>query len=144
VTTPLHDGEADIGGETVRRLLQEESPELAVLPLEPLGNTGSVLLHGDLIPGNLLVAAGRLTSVLDWGGLGAGDPAQDFDPAWAVLDQTGTIAFRENLDIDEASWLRGRGFALEQAIGGVIYYTPRRHPLAEVMQRMLDRLLSGR
>ena len=27
-----------------------------------------VLLHGDLIPGNLLVAGGRLTTVLDWGG----------------------------------------------------------------------------
>jgi aminoglycoside phosphotransferase (APT) family kinase protein len=299
VTTPLHDGEADIGGETVRTLLHEELPELAVLPLEPLSNTGSdnalyrlgaqfvirlprfpdaarrlgveldwlprliglpaavpevvhagspkacypfrwavlrwrdgmdawearhqpgwfgpslghdlasfirhlrqipvadapvrepgerggplrslddrmhwwldragalvdaravlrlweqclegaddnvesVLLHGDLIPGNLLVDAGRLTSVLDWGGLGAGDPAQDFDPAWAVLDQTGTTAFREDLDVDEASWLRGRGFALEQAIGGVIYYTPRRHALGEVMQRTLERLVSGR
>lgn len=31
-----------------------------------------VLLHGDLIPGNLLVADGRLTSVLEWGGLGIG------------------------------------------------------------------------
>lgn len=39
------------------------------------------LLHGDLIPGNLLLANGRLTSVLDWGGLGAEDPAQDLSPA---------------------------------------------------------------
>lgn len=103
-----------------------------------------VLLHGDLIPGNLLVDGGRLTSVLDWGGLGAGDPAQDLDPAWAVLDEEGADALREDLDIDNASWLRARGFALEQAMGGVIYYTPRRHPLAAVMQRTLERLLSGR
>lgn len=104
----------------------------------------AVLLHGDLIPGNLLVADGRLTSVLDWGGLGAGDPAQDLDPAWAVLDEAGATAFREILDVDEASWLRARGFALEQAIGGVIHYTPRRHPLGSVMRRTLDRLLAGR
>ena len=103
-----------------------------------------VLLHGDLIPGNLLVADGRLTSVLDWGGLGAGDPAQDLDPAWSVLDEDGAAAFRDALDVDDASWLRGRGFALEQAIGGVIHYAPRRHPLGAVMQRTLDRLLAGR
>ena len=52
-----------------------------------------MLVHGDLIPGNLLVAGGRLTSVLDWGGLGAGDPAQDLDPAWSVLDEAGAAAF---------------------------------------------------
>jgi aminoglycoside phosphotransferase (APT) family kinase protein len=102
-----------------------------------------VLVHGDLIPGNLLVADGRLTAVLDWGGLGAGDSAQDLQPLWSVLDSVGAATFREDLDVDEASWLRARGFALEQAIGGVIYYTPRRHPLGEVMQRTLDRLLSG-
>ena len=102
-----------------------------------------VLVHGDLIPGNLLVAGGRLTAVLDWGGLGAGDPAQDLGPAWSVLDRAGADAFRGDLDIDEASWLRARGFALEQAIGGVVYYTPRQHPLAAVMQRTLERLLSG-
>lgn len=103
-----------------------------------------VLLHGDLIPGNLLVSDGRLTSILDWGGLGAGDPAQDPDPAWSVLDEAGAAAFREELDVDESSWLRARGFAVEQAIGGVIYYAPRHHPLGNVMQRTLQRLLSGR
>ncbi|WP_310526743.1 phosphotransferase, partial [Nocardioides sp.] len=103
-----------------------------------------VLLHGDLIPGNLLVSAGRLTAVIDWGGLGVGDPAQDLDPIWSVLDEAGAVAFREALEVDEASMLRACGFALEQAIGGVIYYTPRQHPLAAVMQRTLGRLLSGR
>jgi aminoglycoside phosphotransferase (APT) family kinase protein len=108
------------------------------------GTADPVLLHGDLIPGNLLVADGRLTAVLDWGGIGVGDPAQDLAPAWAVLNEAGAAALREDLDVDEASWLRGRGFALEQAIGGVIHYVPRRHPLGAVMQRTLERLLSGR
>ena len=103
-----------------------------------------VLLHGDLIPGNVLVADGRLTAVLDWGGLGVGDPAQDLDPAWSVLDETGAAAFREDLDVDDASWLRARGFAVEQAVGGVIHYAPRQHPLGAVMQTTLDRILSGR
>lgn len=129
------DGLVDV--RAVRRLW-EQCSEAAEDGADP------VLVHGDLIPGNLLMAGGRLTSVLDWGGLGAGDAAQDLDPAWSVLDEAGAAAFREDLDVDEASWLRGRGFALEQAVGGVIYYTPRRHPLGVVMQRTLERLLSGR
>jgi aminoglycoside phosphotransferase (APT) family kinase protein len=101
------------------------------------------LLHGDLIPGNLLIDRGRLSAVIDWGGIGAGDPAQDLDPAWSVLDPNGTAAFREVLGVDTQTWMRARGFVLEQSIGGVIYYTPRQHPLADVMRRTLSRLLAG-
>lgn len=101
-----------------------------------------VLLHGDLLPGNLLIDRGRLSAVIDWGGLGAGDPALDLIPGWSVLDPHGTAVFEEVLGADGEAWLRGRGFALEQAIGGIIYYTPRRHPLAEVMRRTLGRVLA--
>lgn len=101
-----------------------------------------VLLHGDLIPGNLLIKGGRLSAVIDWGGLGAGDPALDLIPAWSVLDCTGSAAFHELLTADAEMWLRARGFALEQAIGGVVYYMPRHHPLADVMRRTLDRVLA--
>ena len=118
--------------------LWEECLEGAADRVEP------ALVHGDLIPGNLLVASGRLTAVIDWGVLGAGDPAQDLDPAWSVLDAAGAAAFREALDVDEQSWLRGRGFTLDHAIGGIVYYVPRRHPLGDVMKRTLDRLLSTR
>ena len=38
-------------------------------------------LHADLMPGNLLVDGGRLTSVIGFGCLGAGDPACDLFPA---------------------------------------------------------------
>jgi aminoglycoside phosphotransferase (APT) family kinase protein len=116
----------------------EECLEAAVDDVAP------ALVHGDLIPGNLLLAGGRLTAVIDWGSLGAGDPAEDLDPAWSVLDRAGAAAFREALDIDEQSWLRGRGFTLEHAVAGIVYYVPRRHPLGDVMRRALHRLLSER
>ena len=61
-----------------------------------------------------------------------------------MLDEAGAAAFRDALDVDDATWLRARGFALEQSIGGVISYTPRRHPLGAVMRRTLERLLAGR
>lgn len=63
------------------------------------------------------MADARLTAVLDWGSVGVGDPAQDLIPAWSVLNDAGAAAFREDLSVDEPSWLRACGFALEQAIG---------------------------
>src|SRR5512133_916930 len=44
-----------------------------------------VWVHGDLLPGNLLVVDGRLTAVIDFGCLNVGDPACDLLPAWNVF-----------------------------------------------------------
>ena len=100
-------------------------------------------VHGDLIPGNLLVDGNKLTAVIDWGGAGWGDTAQDLAPAWSVLTNRQRSAFREAVDVDDAAWLRGRTFELEHAVGGVLYYVPKGHPLGDVMARTLDRILSG-
>jgi len=40
------------------------------------------MTHGDLIPGNVLVADARLAGVIDVGGLGPADPALDPGAAW--------------------------------------------------------------
>ncbi len=40
------------------------------------------MTHGDLIPGNVLVADARLAGVIDVGGLGPADPALDPVAAW--------------------------------------------------------------
>ena len=45
-----------------------------------------VMTHGDLIPGNVLVSAGRLSGILDVGGLGPADPALDLVGAWHLLE----------------------------------------------------------
>lgn len=109
---------------------------------EAAGDVDCVFLHGDLIPGNLLTAAGRLTAIIDWGSAGYGDPAQDLAPAWSVFDGRAREAFVEAIDADEATWLRARAFELEHAVGGVLYYAPRKHPLADVMEETLQRLLA--
>jgi len=99
-------------------------------------------VHGDLIPGNVLVNHGRLTAVIDLGGAGIGDAAVDLMPAWAILDRRGRDVFRAATGASHAAWLRGRAHALEQAVGGVLYYVPRRHTLGAVMQRSLDWILT--
>ncbi|MEW1748609.1 aminoglycoside phosphotransferase family protein [Streptomyces angustmyceticus] len=81
-----------------------------------------VWLHGDLMPGNLLVDGGRLASVIDFGCMGVGDPACDLFPAWNLLPAHARQVFREALGVDDASWARGRGRTLSQALIALPHY----------------------
>jgi aminoglycoside phosphotransferase (APT) family kinase protein len=78
--------------------------------------------HGDLTEGNLLVRAGRLSGVLDWGPMGAGDPACELASAWQLLDPASRAVFRDEVGCDDASWQRGRGWAVSIAAIAIPYY----------------------
>jgi aminoglycoside phosphotransferase (APT) family kinase protein len=82
-----------------------------------------VWIHGDLDARNLLVEHGQLSAVIDWGCLGVGDPACDVMVAWKVLSAETRDIFRTALSVDEATWARGRGWALSQSLGALSYYT---------------------
>jgi aminoglycoside phosphotransferase (APT) family kinase protein len=71
-----------------------------------------VWVHGDLAPGNLLTVDGRLSAVIDFGTLAVGDPACDLIGAWTLLTPRGRRICRELLGVDDATWARGRGWAL--------------------------------
>jgi aminoglycoside phosphotransferase (APT) family kinase protein len=100
-----------------------------------------VWIHGDLLPGNLLVQNGRLTGVIDWSALGVGDPACDLIVAWALLPPAARDTFRVALGVDDATWARGRGWALSIALIQLPYYkdtnpilaTTARHSIREVL-----------
>lgn len=81
-----------------------------------------VWIHGDLLPGNLLVQDKRLTAVIDFGGLNVGDPACDLQPAWALFDARSREVYREALNANDAAWLRGRGWSVCQAVMALPYY----------------------
>jgi aminoglycoside phosphotransferase (APT) family kinase protein len=83
----------------------------------------SVWIHGDLDSRNLLVQNGRLSGVIDFGGLGVGDPASDVMVAWKVLSPAARDVFRSALGVDEATWARSRGWVLSQALMALSYYT---------------------
>jgi aminoglycoside phosphotransferase (APT) family kinase protein len=88
----------------------------------PAWDGPEVWVHGDLLPGNLLVIDGRLSAVIDWGGFNVGDPACDLQPAWNVFVGDSQARYRAELGVDEASWARGRGWALNQAVSALPYY----------------------
>lgn len=81
-----------------------------------------VWVHGDLLPGNLLAVDGQLSAVIDFGGLNVGDPACDLQPAWNVFTGESRSRFRDELQVDDASWLRGRGWVLYQTVSALPYY----------------------
>jgi aminoglycoside phosphotransferase (APT) family kinase protein len=81
-----------------------------------------VWIHADLTPGNLLVEDGRLSAVIDFGALGVGEPAADCIVAWNLLPPGPREVYRRALGVDEATWIRGRGWALSIALYALPYY----------------------
>jgi len=71
-----------------------------------------VWYHGDVAAGNLLVRDGKLAAVIDFGGIGVGDPACDTTIAWTFLNAPARQTFKQQLQPDPAIWTRGRGWAL--------------------------------
>ncbi len=82
-----------------------------------------VWVHGDLDSRNLLVENGRLSGVIDFGCLGVGDPACEVMVAWKLLTAETRVLFRSALSVDDATWMRSRGWALSQALMALSYYT---------------------
>ena len=75
-----------------------------------------VWIHGDVSLGNLLLQDGALIAVIDFGNMGVGDPACDLVIAWNVFDARSRAVFRDTLRLDDATWARGRGWALWKAL----------------------------
>ena len=95
----------------------------------PVWERAPVWIHGDLDARNLLVQQGRLSAVIDFGCLGVGDPACDVMVAWKVFSADTRDVFRTALSVDEATWARGRGWALSQALIALPYYTLETNPV---------------
>jgi aminoglycoside phosphotransferase (APT) family kinase protein len=89
----------------------------------PEWDRAPVWIHGDLDARNLLVRDGRLTGVLDFGGVGVGDPAADVMVAWKLFSGDSRESFRAALVVDDATWQRSKGWALSQALIALAYYT---------------------
>ncbi len=94
----------------------------------PVWDGPAVWQHGDLDARNWLVRGGRISGVIDCGGLGVGDPAVDVMVAWKLHSSEARDAFREALPTDDATWERARGWVIWQSVAALAYYTPKNNP----------------
>jgi aminoglycoside phosphotransferase (APT) family kinase protein len=99
-------------------------------------------IHGDLLEGNLLLSAGRLSAVIDWGVLSVADPAPDVAPAWTLFHGASRERYRALLDADDAIWARARAWVMLPALAGLTYYATSVPAFAQRSRRHLDAVLS--
>lgn len=79
-------------------------------------NKDPVWVHGDMSRGNVLAREGVIHAVIDFGLLNVGDPACDLAIAWTYFDRDSRFVFKEQLGLDEDTWIRGMGWALWKAL----------------------------
>jgi aminoglycoside phosphotransferase (APT) family kinase protein len=79
-------------------------------------NKDPVWVHGDIASGNILVKDNKLVAVIDFGCIGIGDPACDLTIAWTFFKGKSREIFKENLQLDEETWARARGWAMWKAL----------------------------
>lgn len=97
--------------------------------------------HGDVSVNNLLVRDGELTGVIDFGCSGAGDIACDTVFRWTAPTASARRQYRRDYAVDEATWARGRGWALWK---GLIMITNKPPGQAEFARHVLDQLFADR
>jgi aminoglycoside phosphotransferase (APT) family kinase protein len=103
-----------------------------------------VWTHGDLYDGNLLARNGRLAAVIDFGVLGVGDPACELIVVWSLFSGESREAFREALAVDDATWARGRGWALSVGLLALPYYETTNPVMVANSLRRIGQVLADR
>jgi Phosphotransferase enzyme family len=116
--------------ELVQGLIADQFPRWAHLAVRPVELNGwdnvtfrlgeelsvRVWVHGDVVGSNLLLTDGRPSGVIDCGCAAVGDPACDLPIAWWSFSGQSRAVFRGMVPVDEATWARGRGWALWKAL----------------------------
>ena len=110
------------------------------LPRDP--GPASGWLHGDLMPGNLLMEGGALTGIIDWGASGVGDPALDLLAAWTCLGPSGRAHFLGALEASPAQITRARALAVNKVAWGLEYYSDSNPGFAAVLAFTLKQIES--
>lgn len=110
--------------------------------LAPPWDGPPMLVHGDLMDGNLLVRDGRLVGVIDWTGPLAGDPAIELIAGWSLFDAATRDTYLDALGfVDDAMRLRGRAWATSAAINAIPYYRDTNPDIVERSWRTIHAVL---
>ena len=100
-------------------------------------NNLPVWIHGDFAVGNILLKEGRLSAIIDFGGMGLGDPACDLVIAWTFLKGKARHIFIKEMQLDEETWLRAKAWALWKATFELCQVKDQNIPEREVQKRII-------
>lgn len=107
----------------------------------PAWDGAALWLHGDLHSANMLVHEGRLSAIIDFGDITSGDPASDLAAAWMMFDSETRDVFRHIVRIDDATWHRAAGWALNLSL---VFLTADEHtPMPAIGRATLESVLDA-
>ena len=106
-------------------------------------NKTPVWIHGDFAFGNFLIKDGKLSGVIDFGGMAIGDPASDIVIAWTFLKDKSREIFKHSMNYDSDTWIRARGLALWKATFELCQTKDKNDPYALKQKQIINDVLEG-
>ena len=104
-------------------------------------NTNPVWIHGDFASGNIIIQNGRLAGVIDFGGMGVGDPACDLVIHWTFLKGKSREIFKNVMALDSDTWLRAKAWALWKATYELCHIQNKDSDEAAIQLKIIDEVL---
>lgn len=96
-----------------------------------------VWIHGDFAIGNMLLLDGKLSAIIDFGGIALGDPACDLVIAWTFLKDSARDIFIREMALDEDTWLRAKAWALWKATFELCQIVDKNSPEGIIQKRII-------
>jgi aminoglycoside phosphotransferase (APT) family kinase protein len=90
----------------------EESFKLMDRAMSAKWSRDPVWMHGDIAVGNILIQDGKVAGIIDFGGMGIGDPACDLGIAYTLLKGESRKIFQSQLTLDPDTWTRAKAWVL--------------------------------
>lgn len=98
-------------------------------------------IHGDFAIGNMLLQDGKLSAIIDFGGMALGDPACDLVIAWTYLKGKAREIFIREMALDEDTWLRAKAWALWQATFELCQIADKNSPEGLEQKRIIEEVV---
>lgn len=102
-----------------------------------------VWIHGDLIPGNILMRGTELAALIDFGCAAAGDPACDVMAAWTLFRGEARKEFLARTHVDDDTRARARGWAAYVGITAMPYHHDTNPSFCAFARGILDDMLAS-
>lgn len=109
----------------------------------PAWTSAPVWLHGDIHSENMLTINNRLNAVIDFGLSGVGDPACDLMVGWTQFNPKARNTFRKSMEVDAATWERGKGWALSWAVIALAHHIYSNPFLARTSRNTINQIISS-